>query len=115
MVADLPWNSVCPPAALRASSRSAANAASVSGEVVARMTAAASSPGTRSSAAATPASVSRSSVVVNCANCSARNTDHSRSGAIRRVATTARHIGHVPCMWSRGSTENGMPRRRKER
>ena len=50
-----------------------------------------------------PPSVSRSSVVVNWATCSARNTDHSRSGSVRRAATTARHIGHVPCTCSRGS------------
>ena len=36
-------------------------------------------------------------MLVNCANCSARNTAYSRSGASRRVATTTRHIGHVPC------------------
>ena len=37
--------------------------------------------------------------MVNWANCSARKTGYSRSGACRRVATTTRHIGHVP--WTR--------------
>ena len=54
-------------------------------------------------------------MVVNCANCSARNTAYSRSGASLRVATTTRHIGHVPWTRSRGSVENGIPRQRKLR
>ena len=54
-------------------------------------------------------------VVVNCANCSARKTAYSRSGASRRVATTTRHIGHVPWTRSRGSVANGIPRSRKLR
>ena len=52
---------------------------------------------------------------MNWANCSARKTAYSRSGASRRVATTTRHIGHVPWTRSRGSVANGIPRSRKLR
>ena len=115
MLAALPWNAVGEPSAVRASARSVANAASVSGEAAASSSASTSSPGTRSSAAAMPSGLSRSSVVVNWATWSARKTDHSRSGSVSRAATTARHIGHVPCTCGRGRVANGMPRRRNVR
>ena len=66
-------------------------------------------------AARSSSASSRNAVLVNCANCRARKTASSRSGARRRVATTTRHIGHVPWTLSRGSVANGMPRSRNER
>jgi hypothetical protein len=72
-------------------------------------------PGTQAIASSRSFGSSRFAVLVNCANCSARKTAYSRSGASRRVATTTRHIGHVPWTLSRGSVANGMPRSRKVR
>ena len=84
VVAERPWNSVGPPAAERASARSAANSSSVSGSAAAASSAAASMPGSHASACSIPAGSSSVSVLVNCASWSARNTAHSRSGASRR-------------------------------
>ena len=115
VVAERPWNSVGPPAAERASARSAANSSSVSGSAAAAISAAASIPGSHARACSIPAGSSSVSVLVNCANWKARNTAHSRSGASRRVATTTRHIGQVACGRSRGVVANGIPRSRNER
>ena len=72
-------------------------------------------PGSQASACSIPSGSSSVSVLVNCANWKARNTAHSRSGAIRRAATTTRHIGQVACGPSRGAVANGMPRWRNLR
>ena len=100
---------------MRASSRSRSKASSVAGSLVAAMICSASMPGTHSIALRNSLASSRNAVLVNCANWSARKTAYSRSGASRRVATTTRHIGHVPWTCSRGSVANGIPRSRKLR
>ena len=79
------------------------------------MIASASIPGTQAIASRSSFGSSRKRVVVNCANCSARKTANSSSGASLLVATTTRHIGQVPWIRSRGSVANGMPRSRNLR
>jgi hypothetical protein len=109
LFAALPWNSVGPPAAVRASARSASYASTTSGSSIAPTIASTSRPGTRSSACAMSESSSSTSDVVNQPNCSARKAAYSLAGSLSRVATMARHARLVPGMRARGSVANGIP------
>jgi hypothetical protein len=113
VLAVLPCASLALPAALRASARSASYASRTAVSSMRATIAAASMPSTPCSAASICSSSSNTIGVVNCANCRARKTACSRSGAVRRVATIARHARAVAAMRGRGCVANGIPKRRR--